>query len=434
MKELLAGRLRWWVIATLIGPITCIMSLDRTAMAVAAPYIQKQYGFSLFEMSLILTSFTWTYALLQVPGGWLAEGVGPRKSLFWANLMWSLLTAMTPLGFGLISFIAIRALLGAGQAADWPSSILAIKRWFPERERGRGNSILLGGLYLGPIIGPPLTVLIAGRLGWQAAFFIYGGIGILLGLVWWAGFRDDPHSHPMITPAEQRLIESDRGTDRSAAQPGVFLRCLGSGRFWAIGVQYFCLVLIQSFFTTWLPTYLVRVRHFSMASMGIWAALPPVALFLTVFVAGAWSDRVLKRTGSVWTARVPFAVAGFIIAAAGLIIASRTLSIPLMMVLLCVSLGAIGLTQVAIWPATQDLGQGATGVVSGWTNFLGNAGGVAGPLVTAWLVGLTGSWSSALLAIALAGLSGAVLWFFVHPERPLEQVMAVGVPVMRGAE
>ena len=95
-----------------------------------------------------------------------------------------------------------------------------------------------------------------------------------------------------------------------------------------------------------------------------------------------------------------------------------------MMVLLCVSLGAIGLTQVAIWPSTQDLGRGATGVVAGWTNFLGNAGGAAGPLITAWLVGATGDWSSALLVIALAGVLGAVLWFFIHPERPLEALVA----------
>ena len=414
------GRLRWWVMGLLIAPITFVMSLDRTAMAVASPIIQKEFGFTLTQMSLILTSFTWAYALLQIPGGWLAERAGPRRSLFWANLLWSILTALTPFGFGLGSFVAIRALLGAGQAADWPSSVLAIRRWFPERERGRGNSILLGGLYFGPMVGPPLTVAIATTLGWHAAFYIYGAVGVLLGLAWWGGFRDDPHQHPAMTRDEALMIEAERGPEPEAGAPGVLRRCLGSGRFWAIGVQYFLLVLIQSFFTTWLPTYLVQERGFRLSSMGWFAALPSVALFLTVFAAGAGSDAVLRRTGSVWRARVPFAVAGFIISAAGLILASRTPDIPLMVVLLCVSLGAIGLTQVAIWPSTQDLGKGATGVVAGWTNFLGNAGGAAGPLITAWLVTATGSWSSALLVIALAGAAGAILWFFIHPERPLE--------------
>jgi ACS family glucarate transporter-like MFS transporter len=80
-----AGGLRWSLVIFLIAHITFVMSLDRTAIAVAAPTIQHEYGFSLFEMSLILTSFSWTYALLQVPGGWLAERYGPRRTLFWAN-------------------------------------------------------------------------------------------------------------------------------------------------------------------------------------------------------------------------------------------------------------------------------------------------------------------------------------------------------------
>ena len=100
-------RFRWWMVWLLIGPITFVMSLDRTAIVVAAPVIQKEYGFSLVEMSIILTSFSWTYAFLQVPAGWLAERIGPRRALYWANLLWSLLTAATPLGFSVGSFVAI---------------------------------------------------------------------------------------------------------------------------------------------------------------------------------------------------------------------------------------------------------------------------------------------------------------------------------------
>jgi MFS transporter, ACS family, glucarate transporter len=90
-----------------------------------------------------------------------------------------------------------------------------------------------------------------------------------------------------------------------------------------------------------------------------------------------------------------------------------------MMALLCVSLGAVGVTQVSIWPSTQDLGGKATGIVSGWTNFWGNAAGVAGPVLTAYLVRWTGSWAGALIGIALAGIAGAILWLFVHPQRRL---------------
>jgi ACS family glucarate transporter-like MFS transporter len=200
------------------------------------------------------------------------------------------------------------------------------------------------------------------------------------------------------------------------------LRCLLASRFWAIGLQYFFLVLIQSFYTTWLPTYLVNERKLSLASMGIYASLPWVAMFASVFLTGALGDVILRRTGSIWTARVPLAIAGFVVSALALIIAARTPQVAPMMLLLCISLGAVGVTQVSIWPSTQDLGGSATGIVSGWTNFWGNAAGVAGPVLTAYLVRWTGSWSGALIGIALAGVAGAILWLFVHPQRGLVTV------------
>jgi MFS transporter, ACS family, glucarate transporter len=401
-----------------------VMSLDRTAMVVAAPVIQREFHFTLVQMSFLLTAFSWTYAALQVPAGWLAERIGPRRSLFCANALWSLFTAATPFGFSFLSFSAIRFALGIGQSADWPSSVLAIKRWFPLAERAKANSVLLGALYLGPIVAAPLTTLVMLTFGWPVAFYSFGAVGILLGFAWFWGFRDRPEAHPMVGPAEAAYIaagqdSSSRGEDPMRSAPGVFGRCLGSAQFWAIGLEYFFLILIQSFYTTWLPTYLVNVRHLSLKAMGVFASLPWVALFVTVFVTGALADRILRSSGSVWRARVPLAMAGFIISAMALIAASRSPALATMMVLLCISLGAIGLTQVSIWSSTQDLGQAATGIVSGWTNFWGNAAGVAGPVLTAFLVRWTGTWSGALLGIALAGAAGAVLWLFVHPERPL---------------
>jgi len=243
---------------------------------------------------------------------------------------------------------------------------------------------------------------------------------VLLGLLWWWGFRDNPRHHPLMTSEEATHIEAGRGADPPAQKPGELWWCVTTGRCWAIGMQYFLLVLIQSFFLTWLPTYLVQERHLSLGSMGILASLPALSLFLTAFFAGLLSDAVLNRTRSIWLARVPCAVAAFIVSAAGLILAAQTPSVPLMITLMCVSLFGTGLGQVSTWLSVQDLGQSSTGVVAGWTNFLGSAGSASGPLITAWLVGWTGSWSTSLLAIGLAGVCGAVLWLFIHPEQPLE--------------
>jgi ACS family glucarate transporter-like MFS transporter len=221
------------------------------------------------------------------------------------------------------------------------------------------------------------------------------------------------------------VIGTGSGQAAPPVPPGAFGACLAEPQFWAVGVQYFFLVMIQSFYATWLPTYLVSDRKLSLAAMGIYASLPWVAMFCSVFVTGALADAILRRTSSIWATRVPLAIGGFLVSAVALIVAARTPGVPLMMALLCVSLAAVGVVQVSIWPSTQDLGRGATGLVSGWTNFWGNAAGVAGPMLMAALVRWTGTWSGAMIGIALSGVAGAVLWLFVHPQRPLPVALAL---------
>jgi ACS family glucarate transporter-like MFS transporter len=414
--------LRWKLMAFIIFPLTFVMSLDRTNIAITAPIIGKEFHFSLIEIGLILTSFSWTYAFLQVPGGIMAERLGSRLTLALADLWWSIWTILTTVGWSVASFIGIRSLLGVGQAADWPASVNAINKWFPASERARANSILLGGLYLGPIVGGPLTVLIVETLGWPWAFYIYGVVGAILGLLWYVYYRDRPAHHPRISAEEVEHIQQgyealDQHQPARLSDWGHFI---SNYRFWAYGFQYFFLILIQSFYTTWLPTYLVKARGFSLTSMGFASSLPWVALFIMVFVSGAWQDRVLARTGSKYKARVPFAVTGFILAAVFLILASRIANPVLMLIMLMLSLGSVGLVQVAIWPTASDLGGSMTGSLAGWTNFWGNFSAALGPIFTAFLVGLTSNWSSALLIISLAALIGALLWLVIYPDRPLE--------------
>jgi MFS transporter, ACS family, glucarate transporter len=418
----LKGRLRWRIMYFIIFPLTFFMSLDRTNMIVSAPIIQQHFKFSLVDMSLILTSFAWTYALLQIPGGLLSERWGSRKTLAMANLWWSIWTVLTVFGNSVATFVGIRSLLGVGQAADWPASVNSIKRWFPKQERARANSILLGGLYLGPIIGTPLTVEIVKLFGWEWSFYIYGVAGAIMGVLWWYIYRDRPQDHPRISKEEVTYIEAgyDLQTPRDAASWRDWKHFISNYRFWALGLQYFFLVLIQSFYNTWLPTYLMKDRGFSLSAMGYAASLPWIAMFIMVFVTGVWQDKILARTGSKLLARTPFAVTGFILSAGFLIIGSQITLTWLMMICFMLSLGALAMVQVSIWPSCTDLGGNMTGSLTGWTNFWGNLSGALGPIATAMLVSLTSSWGTALLIMGLAALTGAALWLVIHPERPLQ--------------
>lgn len=409
-------KVRWLIAGGLILPVTFVMSLDRTAMTVSAPIIQAHYHFSLNQMSIVLTAFTWAYALFQVPGGMLVRRFGPRVVLALAGLWWSVFTFLTPYGGVFLGFVVIRILLGIGQAADWPSSVSGLQKWFPHRERSRANSLLLAGLYLGSFIGSPIIVWVANMWGWQSSFHIFAIVGALLSVAWWLAVRDDPAKIRGVNQAEADLIRSDVGplvpVDRKLGARAF----LGSGQFWAIGIQYALLVLIQSFFTTWLPTYLVQARHLSFTNMGFLGALPWGAMILGVFATGYANDRLFTT----WRSRKYLAMAGFLVAAVALAIGALSPGTASLMVWLCISLGSIGVVQVQVWAGCQDLGGRHAPTVTGFTNFCGNFMAAFGPIFTSLMVGIGGNWSLALIIMAGAGILGIVCWLFVRPEKPLE--------------
>ena len=417
------SRVRWTMAAWLLLPVTFVMSLDRTAMTVAAPAVQKAHDFSISEMSFILTAFFWAYALFQVGGGWLAQRFGPRRTLALAGVWWSVFTFVTPYGSVFLVFVILRILLGLGQAADWPSSVLTLSRWFPKSEQSRGNSLLLAGLYAGNFIGTPLVAWIVAGLGWQWPFHIFAVVGLVLAVAWWWYVRDEPREHPRASAAEVEHIESGRDDGGPKAQLSwhAFIR---SVQFWAVGLEYAFLLLIQGFFVTWLPTYLVQARGISLTGMGIWGSLPWAAMIICVFGSATVCDR-LRLT---WRIRVRIAMAGYFLAAALLVGGALAPGTVLTMTLLSLALGAVGVVQVQVWAACQDLGGQYAGTVSGWTNLCGNLTGAAGPLFTGLLVGIGGNWALALIIMAAAGILGAVCWLFVHPERPLQPPAGTGSP------
>lgn len=415
------SRVRWTMAAWLLLPVTFVMSLDRTAMTVAAPAVQKAHDFSLTEMSVILTAFAWAYALFQVTGGWLAQRFGPRRTLALAGVWWSVFTFVTPYGSVFLVFVVLRILLGLGQAADWPSSVLTLGRWFPKSEQSRGNSLLLAGLYAGNFIGTPLVAWIVASLGWAWPFHIFAVAGFLLAVTWWWYVRDEPRQHPRASAAEIAHIEYGRedGGSGGAGESGerlswrAFIR---SVQFWAVGLEYAFLLLIQGFFVTWLPTYLVQARGISLTGMGMWGSLPWAAMIIAVFGSSVVCDR-LRLT---WRIRVRAAITCYFLAAGLLIGGALVPGTVATMALLSLALGAVGVVQVQVWAACQDLGGQYAGTVSGWTNLCGNLTGAAGPLFTGLLVGIGGNWALALIVMAVAGILGAVCWLFVHPERPLQ--------------
>jgi len=406
--------MRWRLAWLLVLPITWIMSLDRTAMTVAAPIIQKDLHLTLVQMSWILTAFHWAYAVCSIPAGIFTAWIGARVALLIANIAWSVLTLAIPFAGGVGILTALRFALGGFQAVDMPASVTAFKHWFPAGERARANAALLAGVYLGPIVGAPLTAWLVGAYGWRAPFLLFGVLGVGSAIAWWLFFRDTPDHHTGVAPEELAVIADGQETVAGLAAPSM-AAMVRRMSFWTIGAQGVCTGVVMGFFNTWLPTYLMQERGVALKSLGFFSSLPWMILLLVVLVASSAEDAVLRRTGSPWAARVPAAMAGFVIAGTGLWLTAHTAATPVALALLALGLGGMGFVQASTWSSIQELGGGGTAILTAWNGMLTNGAAALGPALMAGMVSRHGNWSAALTGVAITAFVGALIWMLIHP-------------------
>lgn len=409
-----------WKIAFLIFLISFVAYMDRVNLSVATPVIMKEFDFTKIDMRFIQTCFFAGYALMQVPGGMLAERFGLRKTGTGAIVWWSVFTALTAFARGKVSFAAIRLAFGLGEGPVFPSLGAATFNWFNKSEKGKASSSILLGTFFGPVVGPMVTVAVMAALGWRSVFTIFGAVGLVLAWVWHHYAYDNPKDSPYVNKAEADYINEGRSAEsmkKSVAPWGRFLR---SSQFWAVGIQFMVVDYIMYVFLAWLPLYLTEVHNLSMKSMGIWASFPWIALMAMVFLAGYISDRLAAGENSErqYTMRTITAIAGVAVTSLGLYIAANTPSVEMNIFWMSVSLGALGFSMSASWSTVISLGGQYTGSVSGWMNLWGNIGGVLAPIVTAALVTRYG-WNQAFMITSLFGIIAIIAWLFVKPGKPL---------------
>lgn len=408
-----------WKIAFLIFLISFVAYMDRVNLSVATPVIMQEFGFTKIDMGFIQTCFFAGYALMQVPGGMLAEKLGFRKTGALAILWWSIFTVLTALSKGKASFAAIRFMFGIGEGPVFPSLGSATFAWFNTREKGTASSSILLGTFFGPVVGPAVTVALLAAFGWHIVFVLFGIVGAILSFIWFRAAKDNPADSPYVNDEEAAHICEGRqaATEKKIAPWGKFLR---NPQFWAVGIQFCVIDYIMYVFLAWLPLYLTEMHGFSMAKMGIWASFPWIALMAMVFIGGYISDKFANSANSArqYTMRTISAIIGVVVCATGLYIAAHTADPMMNIIWMSVSLGSLGFTFSASWSTVISLGGKYTGSVSGWMNFWGNIGGVLAPIVTAYLVTNYG-WNEAFIATSLFGIVAIIAWIFVKPGKAL---------------
>ncbi len=382
---------RWYILG-LICLMYLITYLDRVNISTAAPEIAKEFGFDKITMGIIFSAFVWAYAIFQVPGGWLSDRFGARPVLAIIVAYWSVMTAATAVATGAVSFVILRFLFGAGEAGAFPGATRAMQVWYPRAERGLVQGLTHSASRLGAAIAPPIVVLIMTTLGWRSVFYICGAAGFLWSLWWFVSYRNLPEEHGMVNRAELERIRGFGETgeiNQAAVQRegadvpwGTLLR---SPNMWAIMCAYFTYVYCLYIFLTWLPSYLVDFRHFTLVKVGIFASLPLFAGVVGDTVGGLATDWLLKKTGSTKFARRSVAIVGLLGCAVFMVAAGMTEDAYTAVYSLTAAMFFLECTIGPAWAVPMDCGGKYSGTVSGMMNMAGNIGGALSPLVFGFL-------------------------------------------------
>jgi MFS family permease len=401
----------------LLTSLAVLTYLDRLCISVLGPTMKEELGLSPEQWGWVLGAFTLAYGSLEIPGGALGDRFGQRKVLLRIVVWWSLFTALTGAVSSFALLLVVRFLFGAGEAGAFPNISGSASRWFPAAERARVQGLVWGASRLGAVLAPLLVGLIVARFqSWRAAFWIFGGVGLVWGVIWYVMYRDDPAQHPDIT--EEELKEIGVAADRSAHQAIPWGRLFRAPQLWLIMVMYSFYVWGSTFYLTWLPVYLVEGRGFSKEEMNWIAPLPFVLGALANPLGGVLSDGLSRKLGLKVGRRV---MGSTCLAVASLFLLATALTTGRWsgILLLAVGFGVLDLMLSSAWAVCMDVGGKYAGAVSGAMNSFGHTGGTLCSVLFGYLVSWYGSYNAPLFLIAAMVLVAAFLFAWIDPSRPL---------------
>ena len=392
-----------------------ITYMDRVCISHAATEISKEYGFDKVTLGWIFSGFNLSYALFQIPGGWLGDRFGPRRMLAAIALWWSAFTAMTALALGKWSMYVVRFLFGMGEAGAFPTATRALSFWLPASERGFAQGVTHSGARLGAALTPPIAVILIAILGWRSVFYIFGLIGAMWAALWFWYYRDRPEQHASVNEAELAVIREDKKTKPSSVRAQVpWGQILRSGNLRLICAMYFCYNYSFWIYYSWYPTYLQEVRGFTFEQMGRWHMVPLIGATIGDTVGGWLSDHLARRTGNLRFARRSVAIVGFALGAACIIPATLTEDRYASVAFTTGALFFLELTVGVSWAVAMDVGPEYAGSVSGVMNMCGNLGGWLASIAIGYMVKYL-NWETPFLVASGLCLLGALIYLRIDP-------------------
>ncbi|KAB7730340.1 MFS transporter [Rudanella paleaurantiibacter] len=411
-------RVRYGMLALVFVNVV-INYLDRSNISVAGPALSKDLNLSSVDLGYIFSAFGWTYALLQIPGGLVADRFGPRVLYAFCLATWSLSTVFQGFARGFASLFALRLATGAFEAPSYPINNRIVTSWFPDNERASAIALYVSGQFIGLAFLTPILVTIQHYAGWQGLFITTGLVGLVWAIVWYALYRD-PLDHKTVSDAELAHIEAGGGhfrgqtakTDGTSIWQWVNLKQVFSRRtLWGVYIGQFSVNAMLWFFLTWFPTYLVKYRGLDFIKSGYLASVPFLAACAGLLLSGFVSDRLVQQGRSVGAARKTPIIIGMLLSVS-IVGANYTDDTALIIFFMSLAFFGSGMALIS-WVFVSLLSpRHLIGLTGGVFNFMGNLASIIVPIVIGYLA-KDGDFKPALVFIAVLGFIGACSYSFL---------------------
>ena len=174
-----------WGLCWLMFASTVLNYMDRQTITLVKDQIATAFAIkSDVDFGWILAAFSMTYALFQVPAGYLVDRWDLRWSYAAAVAWWSLAAMAIAVVPSLGMLIACRALLGVGESFNWPCALRVTARVLPPADRSLGNGIFNSGAAVGAVVTPFVVTNLTLLLGWRSAFLVIGSLGFVWVAAW----------------------------------------------------------------------------------------------------------------------------------------------------------------------------------------------------------------------------------------------------------
>ncbi|MBO7116216.1 MAG: MFS transporter [Prevotella sp.] len=394
------------VILAMLVILGMVTFLDRINISVAGSSIMHDLELSPSQWGWVQSAFILSYGLMQIPMGALGDHFGHRKILAAIVLWWSAFTAFTGLAGGLASLLVIRFMFGIGEAGSSPCSTGVISRWFEKSEVGKAQGYVWAASRMGGALTPFVVIPVMMWVGWRAAFYLLGALGVVWAVIWYWYYRDSSDSGDFRVSIESR--------ETSLSWSLLF----GNRQFWLICGMYFFYAFGSWFFFSWFPTFMELGRGFDKTELTYAVAVPFIMSMIGNIAGGHLTDKLTQKYG-IKIGRKALGSTSLTVSAVCMFLAAFIPGKMAVFVFLSLCFGIFDLMLPSAWALCIDLGKRHAGTISGAMNTAGNIGGFCCGIFFGELVQQSGNYNLPLYMIAVMLLVSAVLFAFINPEKPI---------------